>query len=68
MYGWLTGTMRRRWWFDHGEEFLRVYDSRYEESHGPLPLQSAKVMEKLLRCGDPHYGLRYCIAPIAKSI
>ena len=32
---------------DHGEHFLRTYGSRYEESHGPLPLQAEKVMEKL---------------------
>ncbi|MFN8612901.1 MAG: transposase zinc-binding domain-containing protein [Vulcanimicrobiota bacterium] len=42
---------------DHGENSLKVYDSRYGESHGSLPLQSAKIMEKLLRCGDPRYGL-----------
>ena len=48
---------------DHGEDFLKVYDSRYGESHGPLPLQSAKIMEKLLRCGDPHYGLTLLHCP-----
>ncbi len=48
---------------DHGEEFLRSYDSRYEETHGPLPLQSARVMEKLLRCGDPRYGLTLLHCP-----
>lgn len=48
---------------DHGEEFLRTYDSRYEETHGPLPLQSARVMEKLLRCGDPRYGLTLLHCP-----
>ena len=34
----------RRILVDHGEGFLRTYDSRYGESHGPLPLQSEKVM------------------------
>ena len=48
---------------DHGEDFLKVYDSRYGESHGPLPLQSAKIMEKLLRCGDPSYGLTLLHCP-----
>ena len=48
---------------DHGEDFLKVYDSRYGESHGPLPLQSAKIMEKLLRCGDPRYGLTLLHCP-----
>ena len=48
---------------DHGEEFLRTYESRYEETHGPLPLQSARVMEKLLRCGDPRYGLTLLHCP-----
>lgn len=43
---------------DHGEEFLRTNDSRYGYSHGPMALQSAKVMEKLLRCGDPRCGIR----------
>ena len=42
---------------DHSDHFLKIYESRYEESHGPLPLQSEKVIEKLIRCGDPHYGL-----------
>lgn len=49
--------------FDHGEEFLRTYDSRYGESHGPLALQSAKIMEKLLHCGDPRYGLTLLHCP-----
>ena len=48
---------------DHGEDFLKVYDSRYGESHGPLPLQSAKILEKLLRCGDPRYGLTLLHCP-----
>jgi len=48
---------------DHGEEFLRTYDSRYEESHGPLPKQAEKVMERLVRCGDPRYGLSLLHCP-----
>lgn len=48
---------------DHGEEFLRTYDSRYEESHGPLPKQADKVMERLVRCGDPRYGLSLLHCP-----
>ena len=51
---------------DHGEQFLRTYDSRYGESHGPLALQSAKVIEKLLRCGDPRYGLTLLHCPDCK--
>ena len=42
---------------DHGERFLEVYESRYGESHGTLSSQAKKVIEKLLNCGDPHYGL-----------
>jgi hypothetical protein len=48
---------------DHGEDFLKVYDSRDGESYGPLPLQSAKIVEKLLRCGDPPYGLTLLHCP-----
>ncbi len=51
---------------DHGESFLSSYDSRYGESHGPLPLQAEKVIEKLLRCGDPHYGLTLFHCPDCK--
>lgn len=51
---------------DHGEDFLKTYDSRYEESHGPLPPPSAKVMDKLLRCGDPRYGLTLFHCPECK--
>ena len=51
---------------DHGEHFLRTYDSRYEESHGPLPFHAEKVMEKLLRCGDPNYGLTLLHCPDCK--
>ena len=42
---------------DHGEHFLKIYESRFEQSHGPLPLGAEKVMDRLVRCGDPHYGL-----------
>ena len=42
---------------DHGEHFLKTYESRFEESHGPLPSQAEKIIDKLVRCGDPHYGL-----------
>ena len=42
---------------DHSETFLANYDSRFEHSHGPLPLGADKVIDKLVRCGDPHYGL-----------
>jgi len=51
---------------DHSEGFLATYDSRYGESHGPLPLQAEKVIEKLLRCGDPHYGLTVFHCPDCK--
>jgi len=51
---------------DHGEHFLRTYESRYEESHGPLPLQAEKVMEKLQRRGDPNYGLTLLHCPDCK--
>ena len=42
---------------DHSEHFLRTYESRFGESHGPLPPQAEKVIDKLVRCGDPNYGL-----------
>ena len=40
---------------DHGEHFLKIYESRFGESHGPLPSQAEKVIDKLVRCGDPNY-------------
>ena len=51
---------------DHGEEFLKTYDSRYEDSHGPLPKESDKVIYRLVRCGDPHYGLSLLHCPDCK--
>ena len=42
---------------DHGEHFLKIYESRFGESRGPLPSQAEKVIDKLVRCGDPYYGL-----------
>ena len=42
---------------DHRENFLRQYERRYSNTHGPLPRGTEEALEKLLRCGDPNYGL-----------
>lgn len=42
---------------DHGDYFLKTYESRFEQSHGPLPFGAQKVIDRLVRCGDPHFGL-----------
>ena len=42
---------------DHLEVFLRQYDRRFLESHGPLAHEAESVLDRLLRCGDPRYGL-----------
>jgi len=44
----------------------KTYDSRYEDSHGPLPKESDKIIYRLVRCGDPHYGLSLLHCPDCK--
>ena len=48
---------------DHQEVFLRQYERRYLDSHGPLPREAEKVLDKLLCCGDPRYGLSLLHCP-----
>ncbi len=42
---------------DHRDTFLRQYERRFQDSHGPLPGGTEEALERLLRCGDPQYGL-----------
>lgn len=48
---------------DHAEPFLQTYDSRFAYSHGPLPGEAEKVIDRLVRCGDPRYGLSLLHCP-----
>ncbi|MBT9586322.1 hypothetical protein IV102_23470 [bacterium] len=42
---------------DHAEPFLQTYDSRFADSHGSLPREAEKVIDRFVRYGDPRYGL-----------
>ena len=48
---------------DHAETFLQTYDSRFADSHGPLPREAERVIDRLVRCGDPRYGLSLLHCP-----
>ncbi len=48
---------------DHLEVFLRQYDRRFLESHGPLAHEAESMLDRLLRCGDPRYGLSLLHCP-----
>lgn len=52
---------------DHREMFLRQYERRFEHSHGFLPSRSEDSLEKILRCGDPQYGLSLLHCPDCKT-
>jgi transposase-like protein len=41
---------------DHLEEFIRVYDDRYQKEFGFWRPVIQEVMEKYLECGDLHHG------------
>jgi Transposase zinc-binding domain len=41
---------------DHLEEFIRVYDERYQKEFGFWRPVIQEVMEKYLECGDLHHG------------
>ena len=38
------------------EELLRVWDDRFRNTLGPLHQRVRIVLERFLRCGDPHFG------------
>ena len=40
----------------HYEEFRHVYDERFSRHYGFLRPVTDEVVDKYLRCGDPHYG------------
>ena len=41
---------------DHLEELLRVYDERFRPLYGPLHPRVRELFERVLPCGDPHFG------------
>lgn len=41
---------------DHLEELVRVWDQRFSAEHGPLHPRVRDLLERFVRCGDPHYG------------
>jgi len=46
---------------DHLEELVRVWDERFYRDHGPLHPRVEDLLERFVRCGDPHYGfVRLC--------
>ena len=51
---------------DHRESFLRQYDRRFLASHGPMPISTEDALERILRCGDPNYGLTLFHCPDCK--
>ncbi len=40
----------------HYEEFRDIYDTRFTKRYGYWRPVTDEVVEKYLRCGDPHYG------------
>ena len=38
------------------DDILRLWDERYRESLGPFHPRVRDVLERFLRCGDPHFG------------
>lgn len=40
----------------HYEEFKNIYDTRFTKRYGYWRSITDEVVEKYLRCGDPHYG------------
>jgi hypothetical protein len=38
------------------DDLIRLWDERYRESLGPFHLRVRDVLERFLRCGDPHFG------------
>jgi len=38
------------------DDLLRLWDERYRESLGPFHPRVRDVLERFLRCGDPHFG------------
>ena len=47
------------------EELVRVYDDKFLSSYGPFHPRVKELLERYVRCGDPHFGfLRLrCINP-----
>jgi hypothetical protein len=41
---------------DRLEELLGVYDERFAATYGPLHPRVKDLLERFLRCGDPHFG------------
>jgi len=41
---------------DHLEELVRVYDERFRSTYGPLHPRVKDLLERFVRCGDPHFG------------
>jgi hypothetical protein len=41
---------------DSMEELFRVWDDRFRDTLGPLHPRVRAVLERFLRCGDPHFG------------
>jgi len=41
---------------DHLEEMVRVWDKRFASNHGPLHPRVRDLLERSVRCGNPHFG------------
>jgi len=41
---------------DHLDELVRVYDEHFRSTYGPLHPRVTDLLERFVRCGDPHFG------------
>jgi len=41
---------------DNLEALLRIYDERYRSRYGPFHPRVKSLLERYVRCGDPHFG------------